>query len=304
MTARRERRALGYAEALTAAVLWGSSGIFSVHLFALGVPPQSVALLRPLLGIGFLAVVLTAVQGPGSLRTTARGLLVLGLGGGAVVGLFQLAYQMSIDAVGVPSTVALVYLAPALVVAVSGPLLGEWPTPRRVVLALVTLVGVWLTVLGAQTVTPSFGGAGVGWGVLAGASYAGYTLFGRHAAPRYGSGPTVLYATVGACLLLVIALPFVSDGVTLPDQGGAWVLLAAFALVTVAGAQFLFFDALGRIEAGRAAITSAAEPVMAALLATWLLSQGLEPLGWFGVALVVAGVVGAGLERRTVNPGA
>jgi len=302
VTARRERRALGYAEALAAAVLWGSSGIFSVHLFALGVPPQSLAILRPLLGLGFLAVVLVVVQGPGALRTSARGALVLGLGGGIVIGIFQVAYQMSIDAVGVPSSVALVYLAPAIVVAVSGPLLGEWPSPRRVVLATLTLGGVWLTVLGADTVTPAFGGAGVGWGVLAGMSYAGYTVFGRHAAPRYGSGPTVLYSTIGAVALLAVALPLVSDGVVLPTSGRAWGLLATFALVTVAGAQFLFFDALGRIEAGRAAITSAAEPVVAALLATWLLSQGLEPLGWLGVGLVVAGVAGAGAERRGVRP--
>lgn len=292
-----DRRAVGYAEALGAAVLWGSSGIFSVHLFALGIPPLSLALLRPLLGIGFLVVLLTALRGSRALRIDLRGAALLAAGGGGVVGAFQIAYQLSIDAVGVPSTVALVYLAPALVVATSGPLLGEWPTSHRVAMAVTTLVGVWLTVLGADSVTPTFGDVGVGWGVMAGATYAGYTLFGRYAAPRYGSGPTVLYSAVGACAWLAAILPWFEDDLVWPASAPAWALLALFALVTVGGAQFLYFDALGRIEAGRAAIASAAEPVVAALLATVLLSQGLSPLGWTGVALVVAGVAGVGSTR-------
>lgn len=298
-----ERRLLGYTEALLAAVLWGSSGIFSVYLFALGVPPQSLALLRPVLGIAMLAGVVAATHGSGGLRTDMRGLVVLGVGGGSAVGLFQLSYQMSTDAVGVPSTVALVYLAPAIVVAVSGPLLGEWPTVRRVVLAAVTLTGVWLTVLGAERISPEFGNPGVVWGVLAGTSYAAYTLFGRWGAARYGAGPTVLYSLIGACVWVAAALPFVSDGLVLPASVEAWALLALFALVTVAGAQFLFFDALGRIEAGRASITSGAEPVVAALLATALLAQGLTWMGWMGVVLVVIGVVGVGSDgaRRSTR---
>lgn len=290
-------RSVGYLEALLAAVLWGSSGIFSVFLFDLGVPPQSLALLRPALGAVMLAGLFVATRGPGSLRLDRRGLAVLGLGGGAVIGLFQLAYQMSIDAVGVPSTVALLYIAPAVVVAASGPLLGEWPTGRRVMLAGLTLVGVWMTVLGADEVTPEFGGSGVVWGVLAGLAYAGYTLFGRYATPRFGSRATVLYTVAGSCVWLIATLPLVSDGLVLPSSGSAWALVGAFALVTVAAAQFLFFDALGRIEAGRAAITSAAEPVVAALLATVLLAQGLSPVGWVGVALVVTGVAGVGADR-------
>ncbi|MEX2465650.1 MAG: DMT family transporter [Gemmatimonadota bacterium] len=302
MTARLQQRSLGYAEALLAAVLWASSGIFSVRLFALGVPPESLALLRPALGVGLLALAVTAVHGTRGLRVSGHHAVILLLGGGSVVGLFQLAYQMSTDAVGVPSTVALVYLAPPLVVAASGPLLGEWPTPRRIVLAVVTLLGVWMTVLGADLVAPTFGGTGVIWGVLAGMSYAGYTLFGRYATPRFGSGATVLYSTIGACAWLAASMMFLVDEFVFPSSWRAWGLLAIFALVTLAAAQFLFFDALGRIEASRASITSAAEPVVAAMLATILLSQGLAPLGWAGVGLVVIGVVGVGADRSTTPP--
>ena len=296
------RPLLGYAEAMVAACLWGSSGIFAVHLFRLGVPPETVALIRPLIGLAIL-VAGFALARPGILRIDKRGLILVGLGGGAAVGVFQIAYQRSIDAAGVPTTVALLYLSPALVAAASGPLLGEWPTPRRLGLIALTLLGVWLTVLGAEDVPASFGGTGLGWGALAGAAYAAYTLFGRYATPRFGSARTVVYSTAGACAFLALAIPAAPGPLTLPSSSTAWLLLAVFGALTIAGAQFLFFDALGRIEASSASVVTAVEPVVAALLATTLLSQGLAPLGWVGIALVVAGVAGVGTTARTEATG-
>lgn len=297
MSATRRDRVLGYAEAVAAASLWGSSGIFAVNLFRLGLPPESLALLRPLVGGAILLVVVAATRWK-SLRIDLGGLAVLGLGGGLSVGVFQIAYQLSTDAVGVPSTVAMLYLAPAVVAAASGPLLGEWPDRTRLALLAITLSGVWLSVLGAEEVTTTFGSSGFGWGVLAGMSYGAYTLFGRFASPRYGSLPTVVYSTLGSCAFLAVVVPTTSGPVVWPDSGSAWILLLLFALLTIAVAHFLFFDALSRIDASRASIATAVEPVVAGVLATLLLSQGLTPLGWVGIGLVVLGVVGVGATTR------
>jgi len=293
----RSQRFLGYLEAVAAACLWGSSGIFAVHLFRLGVPPESVALLRPVVGVLFLLAGLTLTH-PGTLRVDLPGFAILCLGGGTAVGIFQVAYQMSTDAVGVPRTVALLYLAPALVAAASGPLLGEWPTIRRLALVALTLGGVWLTVAGADDVEATFGSRGFGWGVLAGASYATYTLFGRFAAPRFGSARTVFYSTLGACLLLAVVLPVASGPPVMPQSVRAWLVLVVFGGLTIAAAQFLFFDALSRIEASRVSVAAAAEPAVATLLATFVLAQGIAPIGWLGMAMIVAGVVGVGLGAR------
>ena len=298
--AARRLRLVGYFEAVAAASLWGSSGIFAVHLFRLGVPPESVALLRPLIGSAFLLAGV-ALTRPRALVVGPRDLAVLGLGGGVAVGVFQIAYQFSTDAVGVPTTVALLYLAPAFVAAASGPLLREWPTKRRLGLVALTLSGVWLSVLGADEVPSTFGTTGLAWGVLAGAGYATYTLFGRFATPRFGSTRTVVYSTVGACIVVLGVLPLFGGGLVLPTTSRAWLLLVAFGGLTIGLAQFLFFDALGRIEASGASIATAAEPAVAAVLATLLLSQGLRPLGWIGVALIVGGVVGVGVSARRVD---
>lgn len=289
------QKLVGYAEAVAAACLWGSSGIFAVHLFRLGVPPASLALLRPLVGAVLLLAILSA-RNVRALAIDRSGLIVLLLCGGVAVGIFQIAYQMSTDAVGVPSTVAMLYVAPAVVALASGPLLGEWPDRMRIALLVITLAGVWLSVLGADDVVTTFGATGLAWGLLAGVSYAAYTLFGRFASPRYGSIPTVAYSTVGSCVFLAIVVPVGSGPVVWPASGPAWALLIMFSALTIAVAHFLFFDALSRIEASRVSIASAIEPVVAAILATLLLGQGLSSLGWAGIGLVVVGVVGVGLR--------
>jgi DME family drug/metabolite transporter len=289
------RRSWGsYAEALAAACLWGSSGIFAVNLFRRGVPPESVALLRPVIGGTLLAAGLALFR-PGALRIDTRGLLIVGLGGGIAVGAFQIAYQRSIDAVGVPITVALVYLAPALVALVAGPLLGEWPSRWRLALVGVTVLGVWLTVLGADRERSALGFTGLAWGTLGAVTYAAYTLIGRHATPRYGSFASVVYSMSAACVILAVAVPLAFGPVTLPPTPDAWIILVVFSVLTIVVAQLLFFHALTRIEASGASVAASVEPVVAALLATWLLDQNLSATGWIGIALVVAGVAGVGL---------
>lgn len=298
----RGSRLIGYAEALGAASLWGSSGIFAVNLFRLGVPPESLALLRPLVGAVFL-LGFVGLRNPRALATDLRSLVVLLIGGGLSVGVFQIAYQLSTDAVGVPSTVAMLYLAPAFVAATSGPLLAEWPDRTRVALVAVTLLGVWLSVFGADDVTATFGTSGLIWGLLAGVSYGVYTLFGRFAAPRYGSTRTVVYSTLGACLFLAAVVPTTTGAIVWPASGAAWALLIAFGALTMAVAPFLFFDALSRIEASQASIATSIEPVVAGVLATILLSQGLSVVGWIGIGIVVVGVVGVGLTTGKPEAG-
>ena len=288
--------ARGVLEALAAATLWGSSGIFSVYLFRSGVSPGGVALLRPVIALVLLVAGALALR-PSSLRLDRSGLVFLLGVGGFTVSLFQLSYQMSIDAIGVPSTVAMVFLAPSLVVASAGPLLGEWPTARRILLALLTAAGVWLSVRGAEQTETAFGATGLVWGFLAAVGYAGYTLIGRYAGARWDVITTVVYSTAGACVILAALVPLVASPLVSPATGRGWLLLTAYALVTIAVAQMLFYDALRHAEASRVSIAAAAEPVVAAILATVLLSQGLDPIGWVGLLLVVAGVVGVSLDR-------
>ena len=131
------------------------------------------------------------------------------------------------------------------------------------------------------------------------------SLFGRYASHTYGSAATVLYSTLGGCLLLAVVLPSMTGPLVFPSSARAWWLLIVFGAATIALAQFLYFDALSRISASRVSMATAAEPVVAGILATLLLGQGLEPVGWLGIVMVVAGVAGVGLVGgpRSANDG-
>lgn len=283
---------VGYLQALSAAALWGSSGIFAVFLFRRGMSPASVALFRPVVGAAFL-LVLAAAGARRAFPSSLRDLAFLGGLGGSLTALFHFAYQSAVDAVGVPTTVALLYLAPAIVVALAGPILGEWPSRRRVGLAVTSVVGVWLTVLGARGVGVSLDPRGIVWGVVTAAGYAGFTIFGRAASGRHEAVATGLWSTVGACVFLGAVLPLTPAKVALPEDPETWGLLVTFGLLTIAVASVLFYGALRRIEAGHAAVVTTVEPVIAALLASWLLRQGLTGWGWVGLTLVVIGVAGS-----------
>jgi len=290
-TTRGRALTVGYLKVAGAAVLWGSSGVFADALVTMEMPPESIALLRPVVG-GAALLLGAALVRREALLPDWQGFVLLAGVGGIVTALFQVAYLMSFATAGVPTTVALLYLAPAFVLAASGPLLGEWPSPVQIALGALSIAGVWLMVTGVREVSAEWTATGVGWGLLAGATYASYTILGRYATPRHGSTATVLHSTVSACVLLALALPLSGHSVVLPSTGQAWVLLVMFGLLTMALATSLYYDALGRIEAGRAATASTLEPVAAVVLATFLLDEGLKPRGWAGLVMVVTGVAG------------
>lgn len=294
-------RAVGYLEVLLAGTLWALSGPLSVLLFRLGLPPTSVALLRPLLGMLFLAAFLLAIN-PRLFRVPGRPLLAMLAIGGVAVAIFQVAYQMSTDSVGVPSTVALLYLAPAIVVGVSPLLLGERLTGAKVALAGLSVVGVWLTVFGAEGVGVELTATGLVWGVLCGAGYATVALYGRWFSPRFGALAPLFYSTLGGSILLLLAYPVLGWRLELPQTGEGWGLMLLLALATMALAPLSLYHAMRKIEAGRAAIGTTIEPFIATLLAMLLVDQGLRPVGWVGLVLLMVGVAGAYAMRAPAEP--
>src|SRR2546426_4646093 len=83
-------------------------------------------------------------------RVDARGWLLVGLGGGILVALFELAYQFAIAGAGVAGAAALLYTAPVIVAVLARVILKEGLTTVRLLLAVVVMVGVALTVTGGS----------------------------------------------------------------------------------------------------------------------------------------------------------
>jgi DME family drug/metabolite transporter len=290
----RPARLIGYAAAVGAGTLWGTTGPLSTALYAEG---------AALTGVGFwrIAVATAGLLAAGLLhrdllRVDRAGLLAIGLGGGAMVALFEVAYQYAIAGVGVAGAATLLYTTPLIVALLGRALLRERLTAARIVLALIVLIGVYFTVRGGERMEALFESreaglaAGVTGGLLAALAYAGTTLLARWAVPRYGSSRVLFLELAGGTSILALFLPAISRPPGPPDTVSAWIYVGLLSLGAVVGANFLFFGALKRIEAAPAAVAATIEPVIATILALALFGQSLSASGWGGLALVVGGV--------------
>jgi drug/metabolite transporter (DMT)-like permease len=135
----------------------------------------------------------------------------------------------------------------------------------------------------------------VTWGLVAGASYSSYYLFGKWVLARYR--PATIYAIVmpvGA-LGLVPLTPFTA--LTNPTPR-TWLLLFLMAAVSTYLAYFVYYTGLKRVEASRAVLVATIEPVVAAILAAWLFGERLGTLGIVGGALVVGAAMLSAVPAR------
>jgi drug/metabolite transporter, DME family len=276
-----------------------------VALFRTGIDPWSAGVLRPLVGALLLIPFLRAGRrrsrppsDPGvPPRSPWVGPLGAALLGGIPFAVFQVVYALSTDRVGVPATVALLYLSPALILALQGPLFGERPSRAQVAVAAVSVAGVWLVVLGGGQGLPVGGPGELVWGLLTGASFAAYILFGRWMAPQIGSVAALTWSTLGAAGLLLGAALVTGRPPELPGSPAAWGILVVLAAATIPLASILFFGALVRIDPGKASVGATVEPLVGTLLAGLFLGQTLGPTGWVGMALLVAGVAATSMIR-------
>ncbi len=305
----KSSRIAGYAFALGAGALWGTTGPLSTALYKEGEAITGIGFWRILLGTAAL-IVYGALFDCGLFKVDRRGVLLLGLGGGALVALIEVAYQFAIAGAGVASAAALLYTAPFLVALLAKPLLGEALTSRRMLLAAVVGVGAVFAVQGgshganlAGVSTPRLA-LGVAGGLLAALSYAGTTLLARFAVPRYGVVRMLLLEIAGGTVLLGIILPLAGRAPVPPPTAGGWIYIVALVLATVILANVFFFSATKRIEAAPTAVAATIEPVVGTLLALALFSQRLTLVGWLGLLMVVGGVAASYLgEARGDSAG-
>jgi DME family drug/metabolite transporter len=178
----------------------------------------------------------------------------------------------------------LLYTAPAWVALLARIALGERLTARRLLAVALTLAGVAL-VATAGGGPLRVGGAAVAWGLLSGASYALYYLFGR----RY-------FARHPAPVVFAVALPVGALGL-LPfvrvheKTLAAWAAILFVAVVPTYLAYLAYAAGLRRVEATRAATAATVEPVVAAVAAFVAFGERLAPLAYLGGAVVLAGVL-------------
>lgn len=285
---------------LLAAALWGTLGTFYTWgTGSLGLTPLTIvfwraALAAVALGLGLGLVMPSLGKGWGLLKVRRADLSIFALFGLLGVTAFYLLYIYAVLLAGVTVAVVLLYTAPVFVALMAWRWLGEGFGARKVMALALTLAGC---VLVARAYDPTLLQGNI-WGILCGIgsgfTYALYSILGKVSLRRgYHIATMSLYVyTTGAVGLLAAAL-LTGPGqlISMGASFEAWALLLLLALAQTTGALWAYTAGLRHLEAGVASILATFEPVVAALLAYFVLRERVEWPQLVGGALILGTAV-------------
>lgn len=290
-----ERRTAAVA-VLGSAALFGTSGTARV-LLQPAAPAAGAAAARLIVGAaGLVAWASRTPEGRRALLRLWRQPIIWAMG--VTVAAYQVFFFLSMSRTGVAvGTLASLALTPFMA-GLLGWIMREG-APGYVWLASTVLAigGVALLTVGAGDGRDVLG---IAFGLLAGASYAFYTVFGVKLA-RAGEQPTrVLAASFAVSGVLLIPV-FLASG-TWWMSWSSMLLILWLGLATTTIAYILFGIGLRVLQPGHIATLNLAEPVFATLLGVFVLGEVLGPLGVVGCALVIVGLGVLGLSEGRNAP--
>lgn len=285
---------------LLAATLWGTLGtLYRWATEGFGLTPLTVVFWR-----AGLAALLLGVSLAGIRPATGKGFGLLKAGRGdfplfAAFGLlgvtaFYLLYIYAVVLVGVAVAVVLLYTAPVFVAVMAWRWLGEGFGTRKVVALILTFVGCALV---ARVYDPSairVNAVGILCGLGSAFTYALYSILGKLSLGRGHHIATMSFYVYGIGALGLLAVALVVGPGQLVSMGGdlsVWAVLLVVALAQTIGALWAYVSGLRYLEAGIASILATFEPVVAALLAFFVLHERVEPPQVVGGALILSAVV-------------
>lgn len=280
---------LGITMALSAAVLWGTTG--TAQSFApVGLSPYWVGSLRLAVAAVFL-LALNLWQRRSSPPAVA--LDVPAWLGVVVAGACMAAYNLTFF-----TGLRLTGIAVGTAVAIgSGPI---WAGLIESVLSRRAPAAAWWT----GTVLSVGGGTlmvtdnatdyvvsplGIGLCLVGGLSYAGYILINQRLVLRHAPYRIAFLAfALAACLAVPCALALSGPFAT---TATGWVVVGYLGLVPTGFSYLLYGHALRHISGSTGVTLALAEPVAAFLLAVFVVHQASSTAAWLGLCLVLAGLL-------------
>ncbi|MCB5200870.1 DMT family transporter [Neorhizobium sp. T786] len=199
------------------------------------------------------------------------------------------AWHISLHMTSVANATLLANLAPVFVTLIG------WFLFKTVV-SRIFLLGLGLAIAGV--VTLKGGPAALADGhltgdaiaVLAAAFYACYILAIGRLRSRFGTNRIMIWSSASAALsILPFALYF--EGNILPFSLYGWAIVAGLAFISHAGGQVAITYALAYLPAAFSSLTLLLQPVVAAILAWWILAEAVTPLQATGGIIVLIGIL-------------
>jgi DME family drug/metabolite transporter len=276
-------------QVLLAALCFATTGTAQA-LGPSGTDPVGVGAARILVG-GTLLVAVALASGNALRGRWAPGPVLAAV---AAVATYQLAFFAAVADTGVAvGTIVALGSAPTL----AG--LFEWlidrrrPEPRWAVATALACAGVALLALAGGEASVS--APGIGLAVVAGGSYAIYTLAAKRLLTAGHSPEAVMAVAFGLAAVVLLPALVLSEPVWLLHADG--IALALFlGVIPTALAYVLFARGLKHLSASETATLTLAEPLTAGVLGAVVLAEPTTAMSAAGAGLVLAGLLALGVR--------
>jgi drug/metabolite transporter (DMT)-like permease len=289
---------IGAAMAMSAAVMWGTSGVISRFLFQAGITPLTLVEARSIITALGMGVVLLLL-GRARFRVQRRDLPLLLLFGVSLA-IVTYAYFLAVKLLPVAIAVMIQYTGPSLIALYTALTLRRLPSARIIGALALTLAGVALlaglgSLLTGQTAA-GITALGLIVSFAAAVAMAFYMLVGERLGQRVHPQTNVLYGfTLASVIWLIFQPPWQFQTAALAPERLPLVL--AVGVIGTLVPFGLFLAAVRRLDATRAAILATVEPVTAALVGWVWLGEQLDAWQLVGGLLVLVGVTVVQLKR-------
>jgi len=274
---------LPYAFVLLAAVLWGTVGTTQTFLTD-GINPLTVAMMRSAVGGGTLLIIATLMRKIKFRHWAWKYTFFAALS----MALFQPLFFSSVRLTGVAiGTVVTIGSSPVFAGLIDWLYFKNKPTRTWGVATLLAIVGCVLLFVkkGEATVNP----IGIAMALCAGIAFAIYTHVSKALMEKEEAMPAVAMTfSISALLLCPVSLIY---GIEWVGQGANWLPLAFMGVIGTSIAYLLFLTGLQKISSSSAVTLSLGEPLTAAILGVFLVGEYLSVTSWFGVAMLLGGIL-------------
>lgn len=274
-------------------IMWGSGGIFVRILTELGMDGISIAESRLAVAVLVMAAVI-CLYDRRLFRAKLKHMWIFIAGGFCGILGVMLAYNAAIKEVTLSLAAVLLSMSPIFVLFFAAVLFGERITGKKLGCMALALAGCVLVSGVLETGSGmKWSPAGIGFGVLAAFFYAMYSLISKESARKEYHAFTMIFYSMLISAAALIPLTDWKCIFRVTKDGGMKMLLFMFVNAMAASVlPYVFYTlSLNYMEAGKASILAAGEPVAAMVFGFFFFSEKPTFLAVTGLVLTTTALV-------------
>lgn len=284
----QKQKRVAYFFVVTAAILWGTLGVFGKKLTYFGFEPTQIVLIRAI-GASVILILFALIKDTNLLKIEPHdSIYFVGTGIISFV-FFNWCYFIAINKTSLSVAAILLYTAPTIVMVLSAILFKEKMTKKKIVSLMLTFVGCIFVTAFVQETGQKITISGLLTGLGAGLGYALYSIFGRYALEKYDSITVTLYTFIFASIGL-IPITDIKGMIGLFSNANFVYYAVALGLFATVLPFLLYTKGLYYLETSKAPIIATLEPIVATIIGVVLFSEPLTLFKILGISLVIFAV--------------